>query len=844
MLLARPNLTRHVADTAALHSLTAVVAPMGYGKTTLARELCRALPGTACYYAVPAGPHDGRFLWLDIGSGYEAQGLGAERGIGAAMRRLGLPETASQARQALEYLRALGKPECPVWLLIDDYHHATDPLFDAFWRRVATEDVPHLHVILLSRTRPGVNLEELCLKRRAALLDQSLLVFSPAETEAFFRENGVENPDAAAEAQRYSEGWPAALWLCLQSWKAGGGAAAPGDIDSLLANAVFAAYSRDEQDLLLRLSVFEFFTGEDAERIAAYAGWLPVGLMELRRKNAFLSFDARTGFHQFHGIFRDFLRKRLAATAHVDKPGLYRLAGECCFERRDHVNAFRLFHKAGRDEDLLRLLDTFRRFAEDRNVAYFAEERFRAAMSIPWRVRLQNPMGWLAVIGTRVLTGKDRGAAPLIDEAEERFRAAEEIPPGLKQRLLGEIEVVRGLLAFNDPDRMLPHYAAAARLLNGPSRFVSEKTAWNIGSPNQFFITLREPGTVVPLEGGGYATRMEETWGEIIRANNILSGGQMGDAVRHFNMECLLERGEFSEAEALLAAALPGRGDSGRECAAALAASFGLARLAVATGRAGEALPLLEAVRPRVEALDHIGFFTGFDIATGYVASVLGRHDAIPRWLRDGEVFNPPHNSLSYIFGFSLTVYGRALLLRGEYRRLAGVAGDIPGASPAVSLCGNIHGKMLQAVAAWHMQGQGEALALLEEALDLSRPDSLVLLPAEYGRHVLPLLRLLKRRGSRDPHMHAVLALAERIGRGTGGTGRVGQANRSGLTPREQEILRHVAKGETNPVIAAQLHISVNAVKAMLSKACAKLGAFNRLDAAQRFGRLHDDSTD
>ncbi len=830
MLLARPTLMQKVLRAATEHSLTTVVAPMGYGKTTLARSLIEALPDNAHYYAVPAGPHDRHFVWHDMRANFDAQKLDISF---ARRRRIGIPETASQAGESLEILRGLGRQDAPVYLILDDYHHMTDPLFDAFWERAARENIPYLHIILLSRTRPGVNLEELCLKGHAVLFEQNLLAFSQEETETFFRENGLDDPAAAVESQRYSEGWAAALWLCLQSWRRSGGIAASGDIDSLLSNAVFATYSPNEQDLLMRLSVFESFTEDDAETIAAEADWLPVGLMELRRKSAFLSFDERTEFYQFHSIFRDFLRKRLAATAHIDKPALYRLAGERCFTRHNHVAALRFFQKAGRDEDLRRLLDASCRFAEDRNLFYFVKERFSAASAIPWRIRLQAPLGWLSVVVLHALTGDDRRVVSLLDETEERFRAAEEIPESMKQRLQGEIEVVRAFLALNAPDRMLSHYNEAVRLLNGPSRFVSEDFPWNCGSPNLSFVMVRDPGSYGELP---------EQAAELLRLYNTLSGGKTQNAEKLLRAENLLERGDFSGAEPLLTDALAKCGDDDRQLMTALLAAFGLVRARVANGDAESSAPMLEALQLRAETRDLAGFFDGIDIIQGYANAVLGRLEGIPSWLRDGEIFDPPHNAMPQIFGIGLTIHGKALLLQGEHRRLEIVARKIPGASPLVNLFARIHGKILQSLAVWHTQGQREALDLLEEALDLTRPDGLVLIPAEYGGHILPLLRRIRQNrpdAEKDDHLDATLALASRIARAADSPGR---ARKDLLTPREREILRHVAKGETNPAIADQLNISINAVKSMLSKASVKLGAFNRLDAANRFNEMYNEA--
>lgn len=51
------------------------------------------------------------------------------------------------------------------------------------------------------------------------------------------------------------------------------------------------------------------------------------------------------------------------------------------------------------------------------------------------------------------------------------------------------------------------------------------------------------------------------------------------------------------------------------------------------------------------------------------------------------------------------------------------------------------------------------------------------------------------------------------------------------LTPREQEILRHLAEGEVNKVIAANLHLSVHTVRNYVQSILNRLGAHSRLEA-------------
>jgi DNA-binding NarL/FixJ family response regulator len=65
-----------------------------------------------------------------------------------------------------------------------------------------------------------------------------------------------------------------------------------------------------------------------------------------------------------------------------------------------------------------------------------------------------------------------------------------------------------------------------------------------------------------------------------------------------------------------------------------------------------------------------------------------------------------------------------------------------------------------------------------------------------------------------------------------------GEAPRETLSPREAEVLRHVAAGSTNKAIALKLGISEHTVKFHLGSAMGKLGAASRAEAVASAMRL------
>jgi DNA-binding CsgD family transcriptional regulator len=124
--------------------------------------------------------------------------------------------------------------------------------------------------------------------------------------------------------------------------------------------------------------------------------------------------------------------------------------------------------------------------------------------------------------------------------------------------------------------------------------------------------------------------------------------------------------------------------------------------------------------------------------------------------------------------------------------------------------------------------------------LDAPYEAALAALPGD-DRAARAAVAALQRIGARAAVRQFARAREERGARAPRGAQRATLANAAGLTRREQEVLVHIARGETNPEIARALHLSERTVAHHVSAVLGKFGAGTRtaaVDAAHAAGVL------
>ncbi|NTU85359.1 MAG: hypothetical protein HGA45_39410, partial [Chloroflexales bacterium] len=330
--------------------LTLVVAPAGFGKSTLvAQWLFEAQPIRAGAYAeitvgAPASIQTTELsappiAWLTLDE-HDQDSMRFLVYVAGAITRVlpgALPTTLDLLavrsppphvvlQALLVDLSALSEG---LTLVIDDYHAVTAEAVHQTVAYLMRHLPPQCRLVLLSRVDPPLPLARLRADQQVTEVRAADLRFTKAETGALLAQLQGATPDAAlvAALHEQTEGWAIALQLAaLAQLEARAPMQALGvatrQLTEYLADEVFDQQPAAIQQALLAFAVPERFCAElcagllDTHDELVRAESL---LDQLVRANLFLiPLDEDGRWYRFHHIFRDLLLRRLSLTAGKD----------------------------------------------------------------------------------------------------------------------------------------------------------------------------------------------------------------------------------------------------------------------------------------------------------------------------------------------------------------------------------------------------------------------------------------------------------------------------------------------------------------------------------------------
>lgn len=791
------------------YPLTIVEAPMGYGKTTAVREYLKQT--------------EAKVLWLRV---YDSSLNSFWKGFGRLFRevdeycsqslvQLGFPDESVSRQEALNIIAEIELPFKTV-LVIDDYHLIESSSINHFLEVLVGNEISNLHIVLTARFTELQSLEELTLKGYMHHVTKETFELMPKEIAAYYKLCGISlKQTEAEELYSFTEGWISALYLLMLSFVAEGHYSHTANIYKLIEKAVYLPFSAEIKDLLLMMCIFDSFTVNQAAQVWKVENSVPL-LDELVAKNAFITYDYNEKTYYMHSILKKFLEEKLDHKEQGYKEQLYKKAADWYMEKEEYLPAMRYAYLAGDFDRLLQAVDLDKGFSinsdyKDLIIKYFEECPNESKRKFP------NAM----LIYARRLFSFNETA--LFKKVCAEFMAnVHNMDSGdedCKNRLLGEFELLLSFTGYNDIEKMSEYHRRACQLLKEPSSHLDvKKGSWTFGSPSVLYMFYRKSGELakevqVIKEAMPYYYQVTNGHGK--GAEHVMA------AERYYHM------GEFQNAEIVVQGALH-EANATSQSGIIICTIFLEIRLALMKGDFPTILGLLKKIRDDINKDKLYLFMHTLDMCEAYLYSSLKIKERTPTWIMQGEF---KHTRLFFpTMAFLNIVYGRVLLLNGEYLKLLGSAEHFLGiASVFPNLLGQIYTYIYLAAANLQIFRQQEAVDALKQALTMAMPDKVYMPFVENCDYIKPLLEELYSAGEFCEDIKKILLLhldwQKAVGQITQG---YFTPAKSALTEREIEIAGLAVEGLTNKEIGERLFISQNTVKTQLKSIFEKLGVNSR----------------
>jgi LuxR family maltose regulon positive regulatory protein len=313
--------------------IVSVVAPPGYGKTTLLSQWAERNGQSFAWVSADEGDNDPKVLLTYVAEALDAVEPIDERVFDA----LASPGSSVLGSVVPRLGSAFASMSSPVVLVLDDVHVLHERECRAALSVLADHVPGGSRLVLAGRAQPPLRVARLRAEGKILEIGPPDLSLTREEASWLLRNAGLtlREDDVVALHQR-TEGWPAGLYLAALYLREGGSlpsaAVSFGGDDRLVSEYMesefLARISRRQRAFLTRTAVLERMCGPLCDAVLEVSGSVTV-LADLERSNLLLvPLDRRREWYRYHHLFRDMLLAELHRLEPELMPVLYRRAAQ------------------------------------------------------------------------------------------------------------------------------------------------------------------------------------------------------------------------------------------------------------------------------------------------------------------------------------------------------------------------------------------------------------------------------------------------------------------------------------------------------------------------------------
>ena len=783
--------------------ITAVVAPMGYGKTTAVNWYLegRVRTENAAVLRISIYSDSLAVFWKRVQNAFSFAGL-------PFLAEYDCPTDKGTAALVADELWRELAGEKPTYIFLDDFHLLRDGRAAAFLCTLAMALPDNVHLVVASRDRFLDGAQIVRLGGRLHRIGADQLRLNHTELSIYARKCGVALTDRQMDALlRSSEGWFSAIYLSLCSFAERGVLSDENsDIYQMFTSALIDPLAEDEQEFLAMMSLADEFTAEMARRITGRDD-VETMLTGLTEQNAFVTRLPDSGAYRFHHMMKTCAGRVFSRLSSEMQRRTYDRYGAWYEQSGQYLQALAAYEQSGNPAGWLCVV------AEDVGVQLASadpEDVLRGLAHCPDEALKAHPRALLVLMRRLFSWGK---YGQMLALKELLLRAAAEnngLSDEDRGNLRGECDLILSFLAYNDIAGMSALHRSACRQMTRPAVSIRTYGSFTFGSPSVLEMFHREAGAL-----DEEVRQMNESMPYYYRVTQEHGAG----AELVMEAEAAYLRGDLQKAR-LLGSRARYVAEEKNQAYIAQCVRHLFLRCALLQE---DAQPLPESADARSALLhrrDAMLLLT-FDSATAYACALLGLPERVPapfltHELNGVNILNPAKPMMQMI-------ENQVYLSQGEWEKVAERSDSL------LEICGKMHYALvalhlhIQAAAAYAaLRSRAQAMTELNAALKLAAPDGIVLPFAENYRWIRDLLdgaqgdpvllaRIRELGAEAEARRRALLARLSRP-----------QAA-SDLTDRELVIARLAANRATNREIAAQLYLTEGTVKQYINKIYAKL---------------------
>ena len=785
-------------------SLTAITAPMGYGKTTAVNWYLSRLAkdSQALLIRISIYSQNLSIFWKSVQNAFSFAGLNF-------LENYDCPEDEASAGFLTEILcYQLEKCE-NCYIFIDDFHLLKDDRVATFLCRMAGRIPENVHLIVASRNHFISDDWIVRLGGRLHRIEIDDLRLNAGELSAYIRRCGTSLTDSQLEQLlKSSEGWFAAVYLNLCSFSKSG--ELPGktsDIYQMFSASMLNPLPEDRKEFLSAMGLADEFTEEMAEFITKREDVHQI-LKMLTRQNAFVTClnDGQT--YRFHHMMKECAFRAFRTLDDSRQAFYYERYGAWYEKHGAYIHALSAYR---RNQNFAAILRVVQKDAGILLASLKPEEVLEVLNRCSVSVLKEYPLAILVLMRC-MFNWKN---IPKMLELKELLLASIREHPKLSEEergnLLGECDLIQSFLMYNDISRMSQFHRSASEKMTRPAISIRSDGGWTFGSPSVLMMFHRKSGDL--------DKELEEMNQCMPHYYKITNGhGQGAETI--MSAEAHFMRGNFVDAHIALEKAYTQIQGNGQE-SIALCCDFLAQRLSICMDI--KTRNTFEERRKELLQGHNTTWVNIFDSTCAYYYAVTGQTERIPALF--GAHMLSTVNFLAPGRPMMEMIENQVYLAQGEYSKVIGRSESILAMSQALHYdLVALHVQIQLLAANWKLGKTEQALDLLRRSLSQAFQDGILMPFVENYPYIEELLK-----GSFFGINENFLFRITRMGKEW--EMRCDQLKKEEAYPpvfkvlsdRELEITELMAKHMSNKEIAQSLFLSEGTVKQYINQIYSKL---------------------